>query len=575
MCGNNTSLKTKRDPFWPSTYQAAHSASVMNTSIKDDLTVDLAAKKEEQAATADAQPDSTGINAADEVQGLKLALIILGLCFSNILTGLDFTLIATAIPVITSDFDSLDDVGWYGSAYFVAMCVALPLAGKIYMFFHKKLVYLAYIAVFEIGSLVCALAPTSNALIVGRAISGLGASGIFAGSLIIVATIAPLHKRPLLTGMTNGTFGASQIIGPLIGGAFAQNVTWRWCFWINLPAGGVSIALIMLFLHLQKSPTKMEALKTKIKKLDLLGFAIFAGAIMMLLLALQWGGVTYAWSSSVVVGLLVGFVVLFAIFVVSQWWMADSALVPPKLFTFRTVVLAFGACLLGPGGVATIIYYLPIWFQAVQGATPINSGVRYLPSVISDVLTSIVGGGIVMTVGWYNPFYIFGVGILAIGSGLLSTLTPTTGAGKWIGYQILTGCGYSFLVTMPHIALQAMLPPDLIPIASTTLLFAMTASCSIFLAGGQAIFQSALTRNLRRVVSPEEAARLIAVGAADVHREVQPADRDAVFDVYNTAITNVFYLAAGSAAVAFILVCGIRWKNIKAKPQSQDAEVKA
>ncbi|KAF1953775.1 MFS general substrate transporter [Byssothecium circinans] len=561
-------LETKEYPTATSEeHQAADSSSAMNTTIKDDLTVDVTAEKEEQT-------DAGGINAADEVKGLKLALIILGLCFSNILTGLDFTLIATAIPVITSDFDSLEDVGWYGSAYFVAMCVALPLAGKIYMFFPKKLVYLAYIGVFEIGSLVCALAPNSNTLIVGRAVSGLGASGIFAGSLIIVATIAPLHKRPLLTGMTNGTFGASQIIGPLIGGAFAQNVTWRWCFWINLPAGGVSIALMLLFLHVQKSPTEMGALKAKINNLDLLGFTIFAGAILMLLLALQWGGVTYAWSSSVVVGLLIGFGVVFAMFVASQWWMADSALVPPKLFTFRTVVLALGACLLGPGGVATIIYYLPIWFQTVQGATPINSGVRYLPSVISDVLTSIVGGGVVMTVGWYNPFYIFGVGILAIGSGLLSTLTPTTSAGKWIGYQILTGCGYSFMVTMPHIALQATLPPDLIPIASTTLLFAMTASCSIFLAGGHAIFQSALTRNLRRVVSPEEAARLIAVGAADVHGEAQPADRDAVIDVYNTAVTNVFYLAAGSAAVAFILVCGIKWKNIKAKPQSQDAEVK-
>ncbi|KAF2437710.1 MFS general substrate transporter [Karstenula rhodostoma CBS 690.94] len=533
----------------PQEHQAADSASTMNTGIKEDLTVDLAAGKGEEHAV-----DSGGINAADEVKGLKLALIIFGLCFSNILTGLDFTLIATAIPVITSDFDSL---------------------GDIYMFFPKKFVYIAYIGMFEIGSLVCALAPNSDALIVGRAISGLGASGIFAGSLIIVATIAPLHKRPLLTGLTNGTFGASQIIGPLIGGAFAQNVTWRWCFWINLPAGGVSIALILLFLHVQKNPTEMGALKTKIKNLDLLGFTIFAGAILMLLLALQWGGVTHAWSSSVIIGLLVGFGVVFAIFVASQWWMADSALMPPKLFTFRTVVLAFGACLLGPGGVATIIYYLPIWFQAVQGATPINSGVRYLPSVISDVLTSIVGGGIVMTVGWYNPFYIFGVGILAIGSGLLSTLTPTTSAGKWIGYQILTGCGYSFMVTMPHIALQATLPPDLIPIASTTLLFAMTASCSIFLAGGQAIFQTALTRNLRRVVSAEEAARLIAVGAADVHREVQPIDRDAVIEVYNKAITNVFYLAAGSAAVAFVFVCGIRWKNIKAKPQSQNAEAKA
>jgi MFS family permease len=318
----------------------------------------------------------------------------------------------------------------------------------MYMFFPKKLVYLVYIGVFELGSLVCALAPNSNALIVGRAVSGLGASGIFAGSLIIVATIAPLQKRPLLTGITNGSFGASQIIGPLIGGAFAQNITWRWCFWINLPAGGVSIGLILLFLRVQKSATESTPFKTKLKNLDLLGFCIFVGAITMLLLALQWGGVVHAWNSSIVIGLLVGFGVAFLVFIGSQWYAADSALIPPKIFYYRTVILAFGACLFGPGGVATIIYYLPIWFQAVQGATPISSGVRYLPSVISDVLTSIVGGGIVMSVGWYNPFYIFGVAILAIGSGLLSTLSPTTDTGKWIGYQILTGSGYSFMVTM-------------------------------------------------------------------------------------------------------------------------------
>lgn len=327
-------------------------------------------------------------------------------------------------------------------------CVALPLAGKIYMFFPKKMVYLIYIGIFELGSLVCALSPTSNALIVGRAISGLGASGIFAGSLIIVATVAPLHKRPLLTGMTNGTFGASQIIGPLIGGAFAQNVTWRWCFWINLPAGGVSVALIVFYLHLQKGATESTPFKNKVQKLDLVGFALFAGAITMLLIALQWGGVVHAWKSSVIIGLLVGFGLMFAIFLGWQWHAGDSALVPPRLFHYRTVILAFGACLIAPGGVATIIYYLPIWFQAVRGATPISSGIRYLPSVISDVLTSIIGGGVVMSVGWYNPFYIFGVAILAIGSGLLTTLTPTTDAGKWIGYQILTGSGYSFLVTM-------------------------------------------------------------------------------------------------------------------------------
>jgi MFS family permease len=267
--------------------------------------------------------------------------------------------------------------------------MALPLADKIYLLSPKKTVYVVYTCIFELGSLVCALAPNSNTLIAGRAISGLGASGIFGGSVVIVATISPLHERPLLTGLTNGTFGASQIIGPLIGGAFAQNATWRWCFWINLPIGGLSIALIIIFLRLQMSAAERGSLKSKLSELDFPGFIISAGAITMLLLALQWGGVQYPSSSSVIIGLFGGFRVLSLVFVVSQWYAADSALIPPKPFRYRNVTLAFGACLRGPGSVATIIYYLPIW------VTPISSDIRYLPSVTSDVLTSIVGGGIV------------------------------------------------------------------------------------------------------------------------------------------------------------------------------------
>ena len=138
------------------------------------------------------------------------------------------------MPVITAEFDSTRDIGWYGASFMVAMCASQPLAGKMYTLFSKKLAYLGYLLVFEVGSLVCALAPTSSALIAGRTVAGFGASGVLAGGFTVLTTIVPLHKRAVWTGIMGATFSIASIVGPVIAGGLTQNVTWRWCFWINV-----------------------------------------------------------------------------------------------------------------------------------------------------------------------------------------------------------------------------------------------------------------------------------------------------------------------------------------------------
>ncbi|PYI10683.1 MFS general substrate transporter [Aspergillus sclerotiicarbonarius CBS 121057] len=231
-----------------------------------------------------------GIDPENEVKGVKLLLLHTGLCLCTFLVGLDFNLIATAIPVITSDFHSIGDVGWYGGAFFIALCSSQPLAGKTFSLFSKKIAYLSYVALFEVGSLVCALAPSSPVLIVGRAIAGLGASGIFAGGLVILTTVIPLHRRAVWTGTLNSTFAIASIVGPIIGGALTQHVTWRWCFYINLPIAGFSAAVILFFFHVKRAPTEGIPLSNKLKSLDAVGFLFFAGSVTMLLIAVQLGG---------------------------------------------------------------------------------------------------------------------------------------------------------------------------------------------------------------------------------------------------------------------------------------------
>ena len=167
--------------------------------------------------------------------GLKLAIITIALCFVVLCVALDNTIIATAIPRITDDFHALGDVGWYGSAYLLTTCAFQLLFGKFYSFFSIKWTFLTALGVFELGSLVCGVAPNSVALIVGRAIAGVGAAGLFSGALIIVAYTVPLQKRPTYTGFISGMYGVASVVGPLMGGAFTDHVTWRWCFYINLP----------------------------------------------------------------------------------------------------------------------------------------------------------------------------------------------------------------------------------------------------------------------------------------------------------------------------------------------------
>ena len=213
---------------------------------KRKQTVEFSDKEANHELTAkanvkDAADISEDIDPANEVQGAKLVVIHLTICLCTFLVGLDFNLIATAVPVITSDFDSTRDIGWYGAAFMVAMSASQPLAGKVYTLWSKKLVYLLYLLAFEVGSLVCGLAPSSSALIAGRAVAGFGASGLFAGGFTILTTIIPLHKRAVWTGLMGATFSIASIVGPVIAGGLTQNVTWRWCFYIN-----VGLVLVVL-----------------------------------------------------------------------------------------------------------------------------------------------------------------------------------------------------------------------------------------------------------------------------------------------------------------------------------------
>lgn len=247
--------------------------------------------------------------------------------------------------------------------------------------------YLGAIFIFEIGSVICGAAPTSNALIVGRAVAGLGSAGIFSGALVIIAYSVPLVKRPIYTGLIGGMYGIASVAGPLMGGAFTDKVTWRWCFYINLPIGAVTIAGIAIFFT--SPPRKDEAsigFKNRFVQFDPVGTIFFLPAIICLLLALQWGGSKYPWHDGKVIALLVIFGLLAIAFGVDQLWQQDNATIPPRIFKQRSIYFgAFYTAALG-ASFFVMIYYVPIWFQAVKGVSAVESGIRSLPMILVSLL---------------------------------------------------------------------------------------------------------------------------------------------------------------------------------------------
>ncbi|KAJ5106755.1 hypothetical protein N7456_003430 [Penicillium angulare] len=521
--------------------------------------------------SSDAQVEETGDDTTNyELKGLPLALIIIGLGLAIFLMSLDSSIISTAIPVITSQFNSTGDIAWYGSAYSFAMCALQPIAGKLFGSFPMKGVFLACLAVFELGSLLCALSINSPMLIIGRAIAGAGAAGCFTGAFCIVAASLPLEKRPVYVGILQSTFGVATIIGPLLGGAFTQHATWRWCFWINLPLGAITIiTLVCFFKPPARDTIKSPSIVERLKGLDVPGAFMFAPSIIMILLALQWGGTTYPWKSATIIGLFLGSAGLGVVFALWQIYRKEKAMIPPRLITDRTLFFACFTEFFAMGAVYISIYYLPEWFQVIKGASPTKSGVMYLPLALSDVLSATLTGASLKYLGYPNPYVLLGTALMSIATGLFSTFSTTTNHQHWIPFQVIQGLGVGMTLSMPYVATQTTLKPADIPVGTSLLQCFQFLGAAVNLAIAESIFQNKIVTRLSDLgFDGTEIEAILSAGSADVRKAVSPTRLSDALEAYNYALTRTFYVATSVGAVAFLLSLGMRWKSIK-PPKSQ------
>ncbi|KAL9095837.1 MAG: hypothetical protein Q9165_001834 [Trypethelium subeluteriae] len=542
------------------------------SSSSNEISIDRHSHDSEHGATI-APFDNIEDARAPEIEyptGFKFVMICIAVATSLFLMGLDLKIVATAVPSITDEFKTITDIGWYSSAFWLPICSFQFMFGKIYSVFSIKWVFVASLAIFEIGSLVSATAPTSLAFVLGRAIAGFGCAGEIAGSFTMITLSLPLRRRPVFTGAAAFIEEVASVCGPLLGGIITDKLSWRWCFYINLPLGAVTILLIVLFFQSPRVPYAEAndpsnlSFREKIGKLDLLGTAIFVPGMTSMLLALQWGGNNYGWGSPRIIVCFILCAILIGVF---AWWQrrqGDNATLPLRIIGNRSIISGMWFTVCNVSAYSIVGYYMPIYFQSVRNLSASRSGILTLPSIVGLMISIVVAGGGTSLIGYYAPFMFVTSLLTPIATGLLTTLTTTMPMVKLILYQALHGFGAGIGWQAPQVAAQSMSNPD-VPLAIAAVMFAQSFGPAVSIPIAQAIFQQRLISDVGKTTQGEglNVQQLASMGLSDLRSKVGAKELEQVLLGYDQAVVQTFYLPLGLACATIIGSLAMEWKSVK------------
>ncbi|KAF4125703.1 MFS transporter, DHA2 family, glioxin efflux transporter [Geosmithia morbida] len=497
--------------------------------------------------------DETLAGRPEYLTGFALWVSMVSLMLSIFLIAMDLTIVATAVPAITNEFNSITDQAWYASAFFLTAGGFQSTWGKIYQSFPLKMSFFTAVFIFEVGSLICAVAPSSPAFIAGRVIAGFGSSGVGSGSYTIVAYISEPKRRANHTAFLGAIFGIGSVLGPLVGGAFSTSLTWRWCFYINLPIGVPPVLGIIFFLRLpsiakpQKTP-----LRERLLRLDPIGSIFLLGGIVTYLLAVQMGGVTRPWNSGTVIALLVVCFVACTLFGLVEWWQDERATVVPRLFGNRFVGMSMVYICFQGGALFSMVYYLPLYFQAILGDSAVLAGAHNLAFIIPAMAAVLVSGVIVTNTGLATLTMVVGSAIGTLGCGLCYLFDINTTTGVWVGVQIVAGVGLGFGFQVPLMAAQASVKPADLPAATAMLMEFQTLGGAIWVSATQAIFLNRVLINLPKMAPTVNPEQLLAIGAGDLRKVFESDELMGVLDAYSDGIQSAFLLICAVTGVSIM-----------------------
>ncbi|KAJ5801834.1 major facilitator superfamily domain-containing protein [Penicillium pulvis] len=407
---------------------------------------------------------------------IALSLVLLS-------SGIDQTAIATAIPTISAELGSSTGYVWIGASFLLGSATTPNLWVGLSDIWGRKSVLLTSVFVMFVGALLGGFAPNMPMLLAGRTLSGMGNGGAIQ---LITVVISDMHRGAFL-GTLEGVFVIASALGPLIGGAFAEKVSWRWIFWINLPCCGLAFALILWLMDVNHSKTDMM---TGLRMMDWLGAAAIAGMTSLLLVGLNLGGAFAPWGSALVISLLVSGILVAFLFIYIEVHYAKRPIIPMKMLQSRSVLACMVLILSQNMVTMGLQYYLPLYFQATTGATALQSGLLILPFAIAESLSAVAVGFFVEWKGGYRTVLWVGSSLLVLGAGLSVLFDDSTSVARIIGFQVPSGVASGLLFFSSLIALQSEVSRENTAAATATFGFVRYLAMAVSVVLGGVIFQN-------------------------------------------------------------------------------------
>ncbi|KAL5510892.1 hypothetical protein ACEPAG_4649 [Sanghuangporus baumii] len=559
----------------------SHTTTAMNTPVHSPSraasvrsSLHEPTKDERGAATPETHEGRAGLRLTDQTNLLpfrKVVSVFAGLAVCVVVSTLDMTLVATALPSISAEFHAGSVSSFIPSAYLLTSTAFQPLYGRFSDIFGRKVALCLSMGVFMLGNLAAGFSRKISEVIVFRGIAGAGGGGIVSMAQIVMSDVVSLRERGKYQGIIGVVVALGYGIGPLIGGALSEKVSWRWCFWVTLPVSLCGIVIVTYILPLKNVEGDI---KRKLLAVDYVGTALTLSGCTLLILPLIWGGITFPWHSAIVIATLISGIFLVSLFCLWEWKAAKLPIVPMYIFKHVTVSGVYITMFVNGFVFNSSLFYLPQFFQVALGYSPIHAGVFLLPVLVTQTLASFVAGVTVSRTGRYRSIIYIGFSVWAIGCGLISTINARSGQVRSVVYMLLAGIGAGQTLQTTTVAAQASVSRQDMSVVTAVRNFVRLLGGTLSLAIGSTILNNSLRSMMTSLRLPESTINMIIDDPTILHPLLSSSNNDTFSGIssgtaqsilvgYTHGFRAVFVLNASLAAFSvFVSAIMIKHKEL-------------